>query len=121
VNPGNAERFYILQETLAMPRTKKGTPPSYRKHSSPLTGRSPPGYSPGPLAIPESFTEFGRVLAVLKANQGLYPVAESDTPTDIRFRPYMLRLGRKMVIERQEGSEAARCVLDQKSIQSTTH
>jgi hypothetical protein len=31
----------------------------------------------------------------------------------------MLRHGRKMVIEREEGSEAARCVLGQKTIQST--
>lgn len=37
------------------------------------------------------------------------------------FRAYGLRHGRKMLIERELGSEAARVVLGQKSIQSTQH
>jgi integrase len=39
----------------------------------------------------------------------------------VSFHPYMLRHGRKMVIEREAGSDAARCVLGQRSIQATTH
>jgi integrase len=52
-----------------------------------------------------------------------YPraVARACAKAGVRFHPYMLRHGRKMAIERQEGSEAARCVLGQKSIQSTQH
>jgi integrase len=52
-----------------------------------------------------------------------YPraVARACENAGVRFHPYMLRHGRKMVIEREEGSEAARCVLGQKTIQSTQH
>jgi integrase len=52
-----------------------------------------------------------------------YPraVARACKKASVRFHPYMLRHGRKMDIERAEGSEAARCVLGQKSIQSTEH
>ncbi len=39
----------------------------------------------------------------------------------VAFHPYMLRHGRKMVVERAAGSDAARAVLGQKSIDSTTH
>ena len=38
-----------------------------------------------------------------------------------RSTSYMVRHGRKMVIEREEGADAARAVLGQKSIQSTQH
>jgi integrase len=52
-----------------------------------------------------------------------YPraVARACTRAGVRFHPYALRHGRKMVIEREEGAEAARCVLGQKTIQSTQH
>jgi integrase len=52
-----------------------------------------------------------------------YPraVARACERAGVRFHPYMLRHGRKMVIEREEGSDAARAVLGQKSIQSTQH
>jgi hypothetical protein len=52
-----------------------------------------------------------------------YPraVARACAKAGVRFHPYMLRHGRKMVIEREEGTEAARCVLGQKSIQATQH
>lgn len=52
-----------------------------------------------------------------------YPraVARACGKAGIRFHPYALRHGRKMDIERTEGSEAARCVLGQKTIQSTQH
>lgn len=39
----------------------------------------------------------------------------------VLFRPYALRHGRKMMIERLESVEGARTVLGQKSIQSTQH
>jgi integrase len=52
-----------------------------------------------------------------------YPraVARACEKAKVRFRPYALRHGRKMDIERTEGAEAARCVLGQKTIQSTQH
>jgi integrase len=39
----------------------------------------------------------------------------------ISFHPYQLRHGRKMVVVREAGSDAARAVLGQKTIESTTH
>jgi integrase len=39
----------------------------------------------------------------------------------ISFRPYALRHGRKMHLARTVGSDAARAVLGQKSIESTEH
>jgi integrase len=39
----------------------------------------------------------------------------------VSFRPYALRHGAKVTIERAEGSEAARAMLGQKSIEATTH
>jgi integrase len=52
-----------------------------------------------------------------------YPraVARACEKASVKFHPYMLRHGRKMDIERTEGAEAARCVLGQKTIQSTQH
>ncbi len=52
-----------------------------------------------------------------------YPraVARACERAGVKFHPYMLRHGRKMDIERTDGAEAARCVLGQKSIQSTQH
>jgi integrase len=52
-----------------------------------------------------------------------YPraVARACAKAGVQFHLYMLRHGRKMVIEREEGAEAARCVLGQKTIQSTQH
>jgi integrase len=52
-----------------------------------------------------------------------YPraVARACDKAGIRFNPYALRHGRKMAIERSKGSEGARCVLGQKSIEATQH
>jgi integrase len=52
-----------------------------------------------------------------------YPraVARACAKAGVRFHPYALRHGRKMDVERAEGAEAARCVLGQKTIQSTQH
>jgi integrase len=52
-----------------------------------------------------------------------YPraVARACARAGVQFHPYMLRHGRKMDIERAEGAEAARCVLGQKTIESTQH
>jgi hypothetical protein len=52
-----------------------------------------------------------------------YPrsVARACEQAGVKFHPYMLRHGRKMLIERELGSEAARCVLGQKSINATQH
>jgi integrase len=52
-----------------------------------------------------------------------YPraVARACKKAGVSFHPYALRHGRKMEVERAEGSEAARCLLGQKSIQATQH
>jgi integrase len=52
-----------------------------------------------------------------------YPraVARACEKAGVSFNPYALRHGRKMDIERTAGSEAARCVLGQKSIEATQH
>ncbi len=52
-----------------------------------------------------------------------YPraVARACEKAGVSFHPYALRHGRKMDIEGTEGAEAARCVLGQKTIQSTQH
>jgi hypothetical protein len=62
---------------LQMARTKRGTPPSYRRHSSGqacVTVRASDGRRReillGPWESPESKAEYARVLAELAANQG---------------------------------------------------
>jgi len=52
-----------------------------------------------------------------------YPqaVRRACAKAGVNFHPYMLRHGRKMVVERAAGSDAARAVLGQKSIDSTAH
>jgi hypothetical protein len=68
-----------------MPRTKKGTPPSYRLHSSGqavVTVRTTSGNLRdillGPWDTNESKTEYARVLGVLSANGGRYPEATTQ-------------------------------------------
>jgi integrase len=55
--------------------------------------------------------------------EGSYPqaVARACDKAGVKFNPYALRHGRKMDLERTVGSEAARCVLGQKSIEATQH
>jgi integrase len=52
-----------------------------------------------------------------------YPraVARACERAGVSFSPYDLRHGAKMVLEREFGSDAARCVLGQKSIDATVH
>lgn len=56
-----------------------------------------------------------------RATSYAHAVARACKKAGVRFRPYGLRHGRKMAIERLEGADAARAVLGQKSIQSTQH
>jgi integrase len=72
---------FFGSEVRVMPRTKKGTPPSYRRHSggqAVVTVRTVVGVRRdillGPWNSPESFSEYSRVLAVLQAHGGRYPV-----------------------------------------------
>lgn len=65
-----------------MPRTKKGTPPSYRQHASGqavVTVRTTSGNRRdillGPWDTAESKAEYARVLGVLSAHGGRYPEA----------------------------------------------
>jgi len=69
-----------------MPRTKKGTPPSYRQHASNQTvvtfhlvtgGRR--DILLGPWDSPESRTEYARILTVLNANSGRSPVETASS------------------------------------------
>ncbi len=48
-------------------------------------------------------------------------VARACAAAGVSFHPYQLRHGRKMVVVREAGSDAARAVLGQKTIESTTH
>jgi hypothetical protein len=71
------------KRVFAMPRTKKGTPPSYRLHSSGqavVTVRTASGSRRdillGPWDTSESKAEYARVLDVLSAHDGRYPDRE---------------------------------------------
>jgi integrase len=75
----NAESFCIPRpfEIRAVARTPRGTPPSYRRHSSGqacVTVRDPSGRRReillGPWDSPESKREYARVLAELASHQG---------------------------------------------------
>jgi integrase len=55
-----------------------------------------------------------------RATSYAHAVSRACKRAGVKFRPYGLRHGRKMAIERAEGVEAARAVLGQKSIQATT-
>jgi integrase len=52
-----------------------------------------------------------------------YPqsVAKACARAGVKFNPYALRHGRKMDVARVAGSDAARAVLGQKSIDATEH
>lgn len=56
-----------------------------------------------------------------KSTSYAHAVARACAKAGIKFRPYGLRHGRKMDIESNASSEAARAVLGQKSIQATQH
>src|ERR1051326_8719139 len=81
-----------------MPRTKKGTPPSYRQHTSGqavITVRTMSGRRwdilLGPWNSPESKSEYARVLGVLSANGGRYPDPEqAPSPTDLSVNEIIL-------------------------------
>ena len=81
-----------------MPRTKRGTPPSYRQHSSGqacVTVRLPDGRRHeillGPWESPESKAEYARVLAELAAHQGHLPPRARDTaPANLSINEVIL-------------------------------
>jgi integrase len=50
-----------------------------------------------------------------------HAVARACAKAGVKFRPYSMRHGCKMRIEHAEGTDAARTVLGQKSIQATQH
>ncbi len=55
------------------------------------------------------------------ANSYAQAVDRACKKARIKFAPYALRHGRKMIIERADSAEAARVVLGQKTIESTQH
>jgi integrase len=81
-----------------MARTKKGTPPSYRQHSSGqacVTVRLPGGRRReillGPWDSPESRAEYRRILAELDTNQGRLPQPASvDAPARLSVNEIIL-------------------------------
>jgi integrase len=81
-----------------MARTKRGTPPSYRRHSSGqacVTVRDPDGRRReillGPWESPESRAEYARIIAQLAANQGrVPPKARGAAPADITVNEIVL-------------------------------
>src|SRR4051812_10898520 len=79
-----------------MPRTKKGTPPSYRRHArgqAVVTVRDQTGRRRdillGPYDSPESHAEYARVLALLSRHGGRYPV-EGAAPADLSVNEVIL-------------------------------
>jgi len=73
-----------------VPRSKKGAPPSYRRHSGGqacVTVRDKTGRRReillGPYDSPESRIGYLRILAMLKAYRGYYPFADVEGPKDI--------------------------------------
>jgi integrase len=56
-----------------------------------------------------------------RATSYAHAVAVACKKAGVKFTPYGLRHGRKMLIERTVGAEAARAVLGQKCIQATQH
>src|SRR5262245_5905133 len=85
-----------------MARTKRGTPPSYRRHSSGqacVTVREPDGRRReillGPWESPESKAEYARILAELAANQGRTPPkARGGAPADSTINEVVLAFWR---------------------------
>jgi integrase len=82
---------FLFHGSLQMARTKRGTPPSYRRHSSGqacVTIRDPDGRRReillGPWESPESKAEYARILAELAANRGrMPPKARGPAPADV--------------------------------------
>jgi integrase len=97
----NRSAFPISWE-LQMARTKRGTPPSYRRHSSGqacVTVRGVDGKRRelllGPWESSESKAEYARVLAELAANQGSMPAkARGPAPTDLTVNEVVLAFWR---------------------------
>jgi integrase len=91
-------------ERNAKRRAGRKTPmtPSQRKRKAKKVRRRPPG---------ENYPRDGYAGAVNRA----------CALAGVSFHPYQLRHGRKMVVVREAGSDAARAVLGQKTIESTTH
>jgi integrase len=85
-----------------MARTKKGTPPSYRRHSSGqacVTVRLPDGRRReivlGPWDSPESRAEYRRILAELDTNQGRSPTqAPAHAPAGLSVNEIILAFWR---------------------------
>src|SRR5262245_35612401 len=81
-----------------MPRTKKGTPPSYRKHSSgqaivtlPLGSGRRKDILLGPYGSPESHEEYERLLGEWRVNGGCVPEPAVPAASDITLNELMVR------------------------------
>jgi integrase len=93
---------FLFSWELQMARTKRGTPPSYRRHSSGqacVTVRDPDGRRReillGQWESPESKAEYARVLAELAANQGsMRPKTRGPAPADITINEVVLAFWR---------------------------
>ncbi|HMP16011.1 MAG TPA: tyrosine-type recombinase/integrase [Gemmatales bacterium] len=70
---------------------------------------------------PTTVTEQPRTTQCYSSNTYAQAVTRACKKAGVSIRPYGLRHGRKMLLEKELGSEAARVVLGQKSIQSTQH
>ena len=85
-----------------MARTKRGTPPAYRRHSSGqacVTVREAGGRRReillGPWESPESKAEYARILAELAANQGrAHPQAPASAPVSVSVNEVILAFWR---------------------------
>jgi integrase len=86
---------------MHMARTKRGTPPSYRRHSSGqacVTVRDPDGRRReillGAWESAESKVEYARVLAELAANQGHMPTKDAPSTADLSVNEIILAFWR---------------------------
>jgi integrase len=93
---------FPLSWELQMARTKRGTPPSYRRHSSGqacVTIRDPGGCRReillGKWESPDSKAEYARILTELAANQGRTPTkAEGPAPASVTVNELILAFWR---------------------------
>src|SRR4051812_30434376 len=80
----------FVERRTSVPRTKQGTPPSYRRHSSgqariTLTDASGKrqDHLLGPYGSPESYQEYERKLAEWRARNGIAPPQADPAASDL--------------------------------------
>src|SRR5581483_7817885 len=88
----------IRKRSVAMPRTAKGTPPSYRRHKSgqarvtlPLANGKRKDVLLGPYGSPESYQEYERALAEWRANNGRFVPDKAGKAPDLTVNELLVQ------------------------------